>query len=50
MRRHHSVVGQPPNRPLSLASEAAAAIEALITPKAEARKKPATKKRVSKKK
>jgi hypothetical protein len=28
MRRYHNIVGQPTNRPLSLAGEAAAAIEA----------------------
>jgi hypothetical protein len=50
MRRYHNIVGQPANRPLSLAGEAAAAIEALLAAKPEASKKPAPKKPVSKKK
>jgi hypothetical protein len=50
MRRYHNIVGQPANRPLSLAGDAAAAIEALLAPKPEAPKKPAPKKPVPKKK
>ena len=50
MRRYHNVVGQPANRPLSLAGEAAAAIEALLAPTPKAPKKPAPKKPVPKKK
>lgn len=43
-RRFHNLVGQA-NRPLTLAGEAAEAIEALIATKAEASKKPAPKKK-----
>lgn len=50
MRRYHNVVGQPADRPLSLAGEAAAAIEALLSSKSKAPKKPALKKPAPKKK
>jgi hypothetical protein len=50
MRRYHNIIGQPASRPLSLAGEAAAAIEALLTPKPKATKKPAPNKPVPKKK
>jgi hypothetical protein len=50
MRRYHNIVGQPTNRPLSVAGEAAAAIEALLAPNPESPKKPAPKKPVPKKK
>ena len=43
-RRFHNIVGQPVDRPLTLAGEAAAAIEALLAPKTEAPKKTAPKK------
>ena len=43
-RRFHNLVGQA-NRPLTLAGEAAEAIEAIIATKAEAAKKPAPKKK-----
>ena len=46
MRRYHNVVGQPANRPLSLAGEAAAAIEALLAPKATGAKKTCSEKEI----